>query len=565
MTTLSDRATTDEPEGASTFAPGRTNLTHRQIQVVYSGLMLGMLLAALDQTIVSTALPTIVGDLGGINHLSWVVSAYLLSSTCSTPIYGKLGDLYGRKIVFQVAIGIFLVGSMLSGLSHTMLELICFRVFQGLGAGGIMSLAMAITGDIVAPRERGRYQAYAMSVFSVASVAGPALGGLFTEDLSWRWCFYVNIPIGILALVVTSVVLRLPFRRVHHVIDFRGAGLLVAAVSALLLVTTWGGTEYPWVSWQIGVTLGASCVLFVLFGIHESRTSEPLLPLRLFRNATFRLMSGVSFVVSAILFGTTVYLPLFLQLVTGTGPTISGLLLVPQMAGVLGTGVYLGRRIAKTGRYRRFPIIGACLLPVGMFLFSRMTPTTPHLVTSCFLLLNGAAIGAIMPVTMTAVQNSVDQQELGVATSSMVFFRSLGSAFGVAIFGSIMNERLRYWFPRFVHVHGNLRLSATSVAYSPAAVLKLPSAIRHGIVEAFGHSLHVVFLFAAPLALLVLPLALALREVPLRNRAFLSAPSAAEAPEPIDLHGGADEAERSGTRAPTASSPTPALGAPGGG
>jgi len=273
----------------------RPHLSHRQIQIIYSGLMLGMLLAALDQTIVATALPTIVGDLGGLNHLSWVVTAYLLASTSSTPIYGKLGDLFGRKIVFQTAICIFLLGSMLSGISHSMTELIACRAVQGLGSGGIMSLSMAITGDILSPRERGKYQAYGMSVFSIASVAGPALGGIFTQHLSWRWCFYINIPLGIIALVVTTTVLRLPFRRVEHKIDFLGAALLVGGVTSILLGTVWGGSEYPWTSAQVIGVFGTGVALLILFAFQERRASEPILPLRLFRNSVFRTTSAAGF------------------------------------------------------------------------------------------------------------------------------------------------------------------------------------------------------------------------------------------------------------------------------
>jgi EmrB/QacA subfamily drug resistance transporter len=483
--------------------------------------MLGMLLAALDQTIVATALPTIVGDLGGLNHLSWVVTAYLLASTSSTPLYGKLGDLLGRKIVFQTAICIFLFGSVLSGISHSMTELIACRAIQGLGAGGIMSLSMAITGDILSPRDRGRYQAYGMSVFSLASVAGPAIGGLFTQHLSWRWCFYVNIPLGVIALAVTTVVLRLPFRRVEHKIDFLGAALLVAGVTAILLGTVWGGTEYAWGSWQIFGVFAAGVALLTIFAGQERRAAEPILPLRLFKNSVFRTTSIAGFLCGMALFGTTVYLPLFLQLVTGAGPTLSGLLLVPQMVGVMGGGVFVGRAVTRTGKYKIYPMIGSLVLPTGIFLLSRMTTTTPHLVSSLFMLITGTGMGMVLPVTLTAVQNAVPQSDLGVATSSSVFFRSMGASFGVAVFGAVMNARLRYWFPHFVHSTGHLRISITSIAYSPAAVYKLPLAIRNGIIEAFGHSLHVVFLCAAPVALLTFPVILALKQLPLRSNAYV--------------------------------------------
>lgn len=507
----------------------RPHLTHRQIQVIYSGLMLGMLLAALDQTIVATALPTIVGDLGGLNHLSWVVTAYLLASTSSTPLYGKLGDLFGRKIVFQTAICIFLAGSMLSGLSHTMAQLIGCRAIQGLGAGGIMSLSMAITGDILSPRERGKYQAYGMSVFSLSSVAGPAIGGLFTQHLSWRWCFYVNIPLGIIALIVTTTVLRLPFRRVQHKIDFLGAALLVGGVTSILLGTVWGGRQYAWSSTHTVGAFIAGVILLLLFGLQEGRAVEPILPLRLFRNSVFRTTSAAGFLCGMALFGTTVYLPLFLQLVTGAGPTLSGLLLVPQMVGMMGGGILVGRAVSRTGKYKIYPVVGSLILPTGIFLLSRMTITTPHLLSSVFMLVTGTGMGMVMPVTLTAVQNAVSQSDLGIATSSSIFFRSMGSSFGVAVFGAIMNARLAYWFPHFVKSTGKIHVSVTSVAFSPARVYQLPLPIRNGIIEAFAHALHVVFLCAAPVALLTFPVLLGLKQLPLRSNAYVGSTGAAMA------------------------------------
>jgi predicted MFS family arabinose efflux permease len=385
-----------------------------------------------------------------------------------------------------------------------------------------------------------------MSVFSVASVAGPAIGGLFTQHLSWRWCFYVNIPLGAIALIVTSVVLRLPFRRVNHKIDYLGALLLVGGVTAFLLVTVWGG-QYGWMSPRIVVTVGIALALLALFALQENRAAEPILPLRLFRNSVFRVTSAAGFLVAMALFGTTVYLPLFLQLVTGAGPTASGLLLVPQMAGMLVGGVVVGKRIAKTGKYKVYPLIGAVLLPIGMFLFSRMTPDTPHLVTSAYLLINGCAIGLIMPVTLTAVQNAVPQNDLGVATSSSVFFRSLGSAFGVAVLGAVMNARLRFWFPKFVPASHNLRLNPTAIAYSPAAVHKLPPAIQHGVIEAFGHALHVVFLCATPIALCVLPIMLFLKQLPLRSAAYIQSTGSSMAEGAVEAMVENDSADDAGS------------------
>jgi EmrB/QacA subfamily drug resistance transporter len=523
------------PGSGAADGPAAGHLTHRQIQVIYAGLMLGMLLAALDQTIVATALPTIVGDLGGLNHLSWVVTSYLLASTCSTPLYGKLGDLFGRKIVFQVAIIIFLLGSILSGLAQSMFELIGFRAIQGLGAGGILSLSMAIVGDILSPRERGKYQAYGMSVFSFASVAGPAIGGLLTQHLSWRWCFYVNMPLGAIALVVTSIVLRLPFNRVRHSIDFSGAALLVSGVSALLLVTVWGGGQYAWGSPQLLATLSCGIALLAVFFWHESRTTEPIIPLRLFKNAVFRSTSTAGFVIGMSLLGTVVYLPLFLQLVTGTSPVLSGLLLVPQMAGMMISGVFVGRMVARTGHYKTFPVIGATLLPFAIFLLSTMNEHTPRWESSLFMYCVGASMGLVMPVLLIATQNAVEKRDLGTATGLNMFFRSIGSAFGVAIFGAVMNARLRYYFPRLVPSVPHLHLSATSVAYSPAAVRLLPPAVRAGIVSAFAHSLHSVFAWAVPIAAIALPALVLMRQIPLRTGAYIKSTGASEAvPEPYD-------------------------------
>ncbi|HZT65071.1 MAG TPA: MDR family MFS transporter [Acidimicrobiales bacterium] len=511
-------------------------LTHRRILIIYGALMLGMLLAALDQTIVATALPTIVGDLGGLNHLSWVVTAYLVASTVSTPLYGKIGDLYGRKKVFQVAIVVFVAGSALSGLAHSMIQLIVFRGVQGLGAGGIMSLAMAIIGDVVSPRQRGRYQGYIMAMFSFASVCGPAIGGLLTQHLSWRWCFYVNVPLGAVALLVTGSVLNLPFSKVKHSIDYLGSALLVSFVTMLLLVTVWGGVQYPWGSPQIvGLVVGGLCVVG-LFVVQERRAAEPVIPPRLFANSVFNTTNVVGFVVGMAMFGGTVYLPLFLQLVTGVSPTLSGVLILPLVAGVTVASVSVGRLISRTGRYKIFPIVGSVLMPLGLWLLSFMTSTTPRWQSGAYMLVMGLGMGMIMPVLVVAVQNAAEQRDLGAATSANVFFRSMGSAFGVALFGTIMNLRLRYWFPRLVpHVHA-AGLSSASVAFSPSAVHRLPAPIRDGVVTAFANSLHSVFLWAAPVAAIALPIVLLMRELPLRTGAWVrSSAAAASATETVAI------------------------------
>lgn len=426
-------------------------LTHRQILVVFSGLMAGMLLAALDQTIVSTALPTIVGELGGLDHLSWVVTAYLLTTTASTPLYGKLSDIYGRRLMFQSAIVIFVIGSMLCGLSQEMLQLIVFRGIQGIGAGGLMAMAFAIIGDIVSPRERGRYTGYLGAVFAVASVAGPLLGGYFVDHLSWRWVFYVNVPIGIVALVITSSVLRLPFVRRTHTIDFAGAALLVAAVSTLLLALVWGGSEYPWGSSTILGLFAAAAILTGLFLWWEHRTAEPILPLRLFGGRVFSTGVALSFLLGGAMFGAIVFLPLFLQVATGASATNSGLLLLPLMAGLLTTSIASGRVIARTGHYKKWPIAGMAIAAVGMFLLSTMDPHTSRLSSGLYMVVVGVGLGMVMQVLVLAVQNGAEFRDLGVVTSSVNFFRSLGGSFGVSglgvVFATVLDDKLAELIP----------------------------------------------------------------------------------------------------------------------
>jgi EmrB/QacA subfamily drug resistance transporter len=494
-------------------------LGHRQIQVAFSGLMLGMLLAALDQTIVSTALPTIVGDLGGLNHLSWVVTSYLLTSTISMPLYGKLGDLYGRKRLFQFAIVVFLVGSALCGLSQDMAELILFRGLQGLGAGGLMVGALAIIGDLVPPRERGRYQGYIGSVFAVSSVAGPLLGGFFVDNLSWRWVFYVNLPIGVVALVVVAAVLHTPVHRVSHRIDVLGTVLLAAGVGPLTLALTWGGTEYPWGSGEVVGLFVAGAIMLVLFVLQEARAREPIIPLRLFRNRIFDAASSAGFIVGLAMFGAIVYLPLYLQIVHGVSATSSGLRLLPLMLGILTTSVISGRVISRIGRYKPFPVAGTIVMTIGMFLLSRLTISSGELELGLYALVLGLGLGLVMQVLVLAVQNAVDFRDLGVATSSATFFRSIGGVFGVAIFGTIFANRLDYWLPRLMPRGALGHVSGASVAQvTPAQLHRLPPAVHAGLVDAFSRSLHPVFLWAIPFTLAGFVIVLLLREIPLRER-----------------------------------------------
>ncbi|MGH9212096.1 MAG: MDR family MFS transporter [Acidimicrobiales bacterium] len=494
---------------ASTFRASvdeDTELPHRRVVLVFVGLMLGLFLAALDATIVATALPTIVGDLGGLDQLSWVVTAYLLAQTVVTPLYGKFGDLYGRKTLFQVAITIFLVGSGLCGAAGSTGQLIVFRAVQGLGAGGLIVLAQAIIADVVSPRERGRYQGYFGAMFGAATVIGPLLGGFLTDHLSWRWVFYVNLPIGIVAVLVTSVVLPANTRRKHVAIDWPGTVLLSAAIIGLVLLTTWGGTEYTWGSPTI-VGLGAVVVaLTVAFVAVERRTAEPAIPLRLFRVRTVTIACAVSFVLGVAMFGATTYLPTFLQVANGASASNSGLLLVPLLAGLVGASMLAGQVVTRTGRYRVFPITGMAIASLGMFLLSTLDTDSSRLESGGYMVILGIGIGLVMQIMVLASQNEAPVADLGVATSMVNFFRSVGGSVGVALFGAVVNHRLT-----------DLLGEGSTVAMTPEQIHQLPAGEQAILGSAFADAIGQVFLDALPVVVIGFLLTWLLRETALRT------------------------------------------------
>ncbi len=492
-------------------------LTHRQILTVLTGVMAGMLLAALDQSIVGTALPRIVSELGGLDKLSWVVTAYLLTSTAVTPLWGKISDLYGRRRVFQAAIGVFVLGSALSGLSQTMTQLIGFRAFQGIGGGGLFAIALSIIGDVIPPRERGRYQGYFGAVFGVSSVAGPLLGGWLTDGPGWRWIFYINVPIGIAALVITSSALKLPVRRREHAIDYAGAAAIVACVTCLLLYLNWRGPDHGWGE-PLGLALlSAAFLMGLLFVWIESRAAEPILPLHLFRNPIFRVGNAFGFLSGMVLFGTIIFLPLYLQAVKGFTPTQSGLALLPAVVGIFSTSITAGQLISRTGRYKIYPVLGGLILIFAMLGLTRLSAHTPYWQVAIAVYVWGAGIGLTMQTILTAVQNAVDYRDLGTATGAVTFFRQIGGAIGAAAFGAMLSSRLA------VHLSdafgGHAPSGVATDANNVQALQHLPAALRDRVLDAFSSAMDDVFLIGVPIVVLAFVVALALKEIPLRSGA----------------------------------------------
>lgn len=482
------------------------------VALIFTALMLAMGLAMLDQTIVSTALPTIVGDLGGLEHLSWVVTAYLLTSTAAAPIYGKLGDMYGRKIVLQAAITIFILGSALCGLSQNMFQLISFRALQGLGAGGLMVVTLAVIADVVPPRERGKFQGLFGAVFGVATILGPLLGGFFVDNLSWHWIFYINVPLALLALFIIALAFKAPTEKHNRKIDYLGAFLLALTLTATVLFTSLGGNTYDWGSPEIVGMIAVAIAGLFAFLWAESRASEPILPLSLFRNAVFSTTSAIGFIIGLALFGAITFLPIYLQVVKGVSPTSSGLQLVPMMGGLLVASIASGAIISRIGRYRMFPIIGSALVVVAMWLLSQLGIDTSRTIVTLEMILLGLGLGLIMQVLILAAQNAVEPVNVGVATAGSTMFRQIGGSIGLAVFGAMFASHITSGLA------GSLPAGMASAgAITPAAVEALPPEVKGPFLDVFMSALHTVFLGAAIVVVLAFALSLFLKETPLRS------------------------------------------------
>jgi EmrB/QacA subfamily drug resistance transporter len=523
---------------SETLAPAEkpdlsVSLSHRRVLVVIGALMLGMFLAALDGTVVSTALPTIVGDLHGASHLTWVVTAYLLTSTVSTPLWGKLGDQFGRKFFFQAAIVIFLIGSALSGLSQSMLELILFRAVQGLGAGGLMVGAQTIVGDVVSPRERGRYSGIFMGMFGVTTVIGPLVGGAFVDSIGWRWIFYINIPIGAVALVVTAVALPGALSKIHRVIDYLGSALLALSATALVLFASLGGTTYSWTSPFIIAMGVGGVVLGVAFLFAEQRAVDPVIPLALFRNKVFNAVSAIGFVIGFAMFGAMTFLPLFLQEVKGVSAIQSGVRLFPMMAGLFVASVGSGILVSRWGRYKVFPVVGTALTTIGLFLMAHIGVATGAWTMAGYMAIFGLGLGLVMSVLLVAVQNAVPYEELGTATSGSYFFRMIGGSFGTAVFGTIFASLILNNILRGLHL-ATAPAGFSVNAEDPASIHRLPAAIQAGVIAGIAHTVQTVFLIGVPIAFVAFLLSWTLPEIELRKSIRTTEPAEGLGPpEPL--------------------------------
>lgn len=499
-----------------------SQITSRERNTIIGALMMGMLLSALDSTIVSTALPTIVSELHGGDHLAWVVVSYLLAATVSTPMWGKLGDLYGRKIFFQGAIVLFLVGSILCGVAHSFLLFVIFRAVQGLGGGGLMVGAQAIIGDIVAPRDRGRYSGWFGATFGAATVLGPLIGGLFVDYATWRWCFFVNLPLGAAALFVTAAVLPSGAPRISHRVDYGGFATLVVGASALIIYLSLAGSSvtssFGWFSVTGLVILGIGVVFTVMFIAIERRASEPILAPRLFRNRVFSSASAISFVVGFAMFGAMTFLPLYMQNVKGVTPTLSGLRLLPMMGGLLGASILAGNLVSRGWKYRPFPIVGTAIMCVGLGLLGSVNVDTSPVLMGIYMFVLGVGLGLVMQILVTAVQNAVEFRDLGAATAGANFFRSIGGSFGTAVFGALFTSVFPSRLVSQFHAVGiNKNLKSVSTSYSYQAMKKLPHNAFYAVVHAFGSSIQTVYVWALPVAVVAFVLSLTLPEVTLRT------------------------------------------------
>ncbi|MDT0439816.1 MULTISPECIES: MDR family MFS transporter [Streptomyces] len=488
----------------------------RSVRVVLLALMITMMLAMLDNMIVGTAMPTIVGELGGLEHLAWVVTAYTLATAASTPVWGKLGDMYGRKATFMTSIVIFLIGSALSGMAQNMGELIGFRAVQGLGAGGLMVGVMAIIGDLIPPRERGKYQGMMAGVMAIAMIGGPLVGGTITDNWGWRWAFYINLPLGVVALGLISVVLHLPKKRSKAGIDYLGVALLTVGITAIVLVTTWGGSEYAWGSARIMELIGIGVASLVGFVFWQTKAAEPVLPLHIFRSRNFTLMSLIGFITGFVMFGATLFLPLYQQAVQGASATNSGLLLLPMLGAMLVTSMVAGRVTTNTGKYKVFPIAGSALMIVGLYLLSTMDTGTSRFTSGVFMAVVGLGMGCLMQITMLVAQNSVEMKDMGVASSSTTLFRTLGSSFGVAIMGALFNHRVQDAMSERAGALG-AKLTEKSAQLDAASLAKLPAAAREAYQHAVSAGTHSAFLLGAVVAVLALVASVFVKEVALRG------------------------------------------------
>ncbi|MFJ1972272.1 MDR family MFS transporter [Streptomyces sp. NPDC087903] len=488
----------------------------RSVRVILLALMITMMLAMLDNMIVGTAMPTIVGELGGLEHLSWVVTAYTLATAASTPIWGKLGDMYGRKGAFMTSIVIFLIGSALSGMAQNMGELIGFRAIQGLGAGGLMVGVMAIIGDLIPPRERGKYQGMMAGVMALAMIGGPLVGGTITDNWGWRWSFYINLPLGVVALTAISVVLHLPKKRAKTRIDYLGAGLLTLGITSIVLVTTWGGSEYAWSSARIMELIAIGVASLIGFVFWQRKAAEPILPLHIFRSRNFTLMSVIGFVTGFVMFGATLFLPLYQQSVQNASATNSGLLLLPMLGAMLVTSMVAGRVTTSSGKYKVFPVVGSVLMVVGLYLLSTMDTGTSRFTSGVFMAVVGLGMGCLMQITMLVAQNSVQMKDMGVASSSTTLFRTLGSSFGVAIMGALFNNRVQDVMSERAGALGS-KVTEQSAQLDAASLAKLPVAAREAYQHAVSSGTHSAFLLGSVVAVVALVAAVFVKEVPLKG------------------------------------------------